>query len=120
MRVIQSRFSLGVPYSIVTVAELRKLMRHAGYSKQSPQSNGTGLDVLARFPGGRLVALSAVGFNAERTRAVVAMQYNCLPSWEPGTPSARVCYEGQHFALEKRGGHWNIVRDAHVGCHWIA
>ena len=119
-RIIQGGFNLGVPYSIVTVAQLRQLMRDAGYSKHSPPSNGLGLDVFARFPSGRLVAFSAVGFNAERTRAIVAMQYNCLPSWEPGTQSARVCYEGQHFALEKKGGHWNIVHDAHVGCRWIA
>lgn len=120
VRIIQAGFNLGVPYSIVSVAQLRTLMRDAGYSKQSHESNGLGLDVFARFPSGRLVGLSAVGFNAERTRALVAMQFNCLPSWEPGTQSARVCYEGQHFTLEKNDGRWKIVRNVPVGCHWVA
>lgn len=120
VRIIQSGFNLGVPYSIVTVAQLRQLMRDAGYSKQSPQSNGLRLDVFAHISSGTLVALSAVGFNAERSRGMVAMQYNCLPSWVPGTQSARVCHEGRHMALEKKGGRWNIVHDAHVGCVWIA
>ena len=120
VRIILSGFNLGVPYSIVTVDQLRELMRDAGYSKKSPGSNGLGLDVFARFPRGRLVALSAVGFNAERTRALVAMQFNCLPSWEPRTESPRVCYGGQHFTLEKKSARWYIVRDVSVGCHWVA
>ena len=120
VRIIQSGFNLGVPYSIVTVAQLRKLMRDAGYSKQSPRSNGLGSDVFARFPSGRLVALSAVGFNAERTRAMVAVQFDCFPSWEPGTQSAAVCHAGRHVALEKKGGRWNIVHNVHVGCGWVA
>jgi hypothetical protein len=120
VRIIQSGFNLGVPHSIVTVAQLRKLMRDAGYSRQSPRSNGLGSDVFARFPSGRLVAVSAVGFNAERTRAMVAMQFDCLPSWEPGTEGAAVCHEGRHIALEKKGGRWNIVHNVHVGCGWVA
>jgi hypothetical protein len=94
-------------------------MRDAGYSKQSPHSNAFGSDVFARFPGGRLVAFSAVGFNPERTRAMVAMQNNCVPPWEPGTPSGNVCHDGEHISLEKKDGRWNIVR-SFVGCHWTA
>ena len=120
MRIIQGGFNVGVPYSIVTVAQLRKLMRDAGYSKQSPRSNALGSDVFARFPSGRLVALSAVGFNAERTRAMVAMQYDCFPSWEPGTRIDRVCRAGRHIALEKKDGRWNIAHNVHVGCVWAA
>jgi hypothetical protein len=120
VRIIGRGFNLGVPYSIVTVDQLRKLMRDAGYSKQSPHSNGFGSDVFARLPGGRLVAFSAVAFNAAKTHAMVAMQNNCVPSWEPGTRSADVCHDGEHTALEKKGGRWNIVRDVSVGCHWVA
>jgi hypothetical protein len=120
VRIIRSGFNLGVPYSIVTVAQLRQLMRDAGYSKQSPQSNALGSDVFARFPDGRLVAFSAVGFNAERTRAMVAKQFDCFPSWEPGTESAAECQQGRHFVLEKKDGRWNILHDVPVGCFWTA
>ncbi len=120
VRIIRTGFNLGVPYSIVTLAQLRQLMRDAGYSKQSPASNGLGSDVFARFPGGRLVAFSAVGFNADRRRAMVAMQYDCFPSWESGTKSASACERGEHMALEKSDGRWNIVHNVHVGCRWVA
>jgi hypothetical protein len=31
-----------------------------------------------------VVALSVVGFDAAKTRAMVTVQYNCFPSMEPG------------------------------------
>jgi hypothetical protein len=120
VQIIRSGLNLGVPYSLVTVDGLRKLMRDAGYSKKSPHSNAFGSDVFARFPGGQLVAFSAVGFNAERTRAMVAMQNNCVPSWDAGTRSGDVCHDGEHTALEKKGGRWNILHYVSVGCHWNA
>ena len=119
VRTIRGGFDLGVPYSIVTVAEVRKLMADAGYSKRSPRSNAPGANVFARFPGGRLVALSAVGLNAEKTRAMVAIQADCFPSWTPGTEHAR-CQEGRHVALEKKDGRWTIVQGVRVGCIWAA
>ena len=84
VRIIRDGFDLGLPYSIITMAQLRQLMRDAGYSKPSG-SNAPGADVFARFPGGRLVAVSAVGFNAQKSRAMVAVQFDCFPSWTPGT-----------------------------------
>jgi hypothetical protein len=118
VRIIREGFDLGVPYSIVTVTQLRKLMRDAGYSKQSPITNTPGADVFARFPSGRLVALSAVGFNAEKTRAIVAMQFDCFPSWT-GKEHA-VCREGRHIAVEKKDGRWNVVPSVRIGCVWTA
>ena len=117
VRTIREAFDLGVPYSIVTVAQVGKLMADAGYSKRSPHSNAPGADVFARFPGGRLVALSAVGFNAEKTRAMVAIQADCFPSSTPGTEHAR-CQEGRHVALEKKDGRWTIAQGVRVGCIW--
>jgi hypothetical protein len=119
VQTIRGGFDLGVPYSIITLAQLRKLMRDAGYSERSPRSNALGADVFARFPGGRLVALSAVGFNAEKTRAMVAVQADCFPSWTPGTEHA-VCHEGRHVALEKQDGRWTVVPGVRVGCIWVA
>jgi hypothetical protein len=118
VRIIREGFDLGVPYSIVTVTQLRKLMRDAGYSKQSPITNAPGADVFARFPGGRLVALSAVGFNAEKTRAIVAMQFDCFPSWTGKEHAA--CHEGRHIAVEKKDGRWNVVPSVRIGCVWTA
>lgn len=120
VRLIQSGRSLDVEYSVVTLAQLRTLMQNTGYSRRSPRSNAPGADVFARFPGGRLVALSAVGFNSEKTRAMVAMQYDCFPSLEPRSDSAAVCYEGKHITLEKQAGRWRVVAPNVLGCFWVA
>lgn len=119
VRLIQTGFNLGVPYSVVTLAQLRKLMQDAGYSKLSPRSNAPGSEVFVRFPGGRLIALSAVGFNADRTRAVVTVQYNYFPSLEPGTESPRSGLEGRTLLMEKKDGRW-VQLPVPGGCTWIA
>ena len=119
VRFIQPGFNLGVPYSLVTLAELRKLMQDAGYSKLSPRSNAPGSKVFGRFPGGRLIALSAVGFNADRTRAVVTVQYNYFPSLEPGTESPKSGLEGHTLLMENKDGRW-VQAPVPGGCTWIA
>jgi hypothetical protein len=39
------------------------------------------------------MALSAVGFDAAKTRAMVTVQYNCFPSMEPGV-NTQLCHQG--------------------------
>jgi hypothetical protein len=70
-----------------------------------------------RITGGRLVALSAVGFNATKTRAMVIVQYNCFPSTEPGV-STQLCQQGNQVMLEKQADHWGPSKVG--GCAWIA
>jgi len=92
-------------------------MHDAGYLKQPmPQTNAPGGSVFSRFPGGRLITLSAVGFNAERTRAMVTVQYDCFPPSERLTESH--CSEGTNYFMQKKEGRWTSVNVA--GGHWIA
>ena len=118
VRILQPGFDLGLPYSLVPLAALRALMQEAGYdlSKFSGEQS-PGAEVFARYPGGRLFALSAVGFNVERTRAMVTFQFNCFPSLEPGTEHAP-CYQGEQVIMEKQEGRW--VRAKVAACGWIA
>lgn len=115
---IESGRDLGVAYSLVTWAELTRLMQAAGYDlskfagRQSP-----GSEVFSQFRGGRLVALSAVGFNAAKDRAMVTVQSNCFPSMQPGVDTA-VCHSGGQVMLEKQADRW--VRSKFGGCRWIA
>ena len=92
-------------------------MQKAGYdlSKFSGK-HSPGSEVFARFPGGILLALSVVGFNAEKTRAMVTVQHNCFPSLGPPAPN-QVCRQGEQILMEKADGRW--VR-AEGGCVWIA
>jgi len=80
--------------------------------RQSP-----GAEVFSRLKGGRLVALSAVGFDATKTRAMVTVQYNCFPSMEPGV-NTQLCHEGNQVMLEKQADRW--VTSKAGGCGWIA
>jgi hypothetical protein len=55
------------------------------------------------------VAFSAVGFNKDRTLAVLYATYFC----------GRRCARGTYYLLEKHNGQWNTVRSI-VGCGWIS
>lgn len=118
VRRIQAGRDLGVPYTLLTWAELTRMMRDAGYDlskfsgRQSP-----GAEVFSRLKGGRLMALSAVGFDATKTRAMVTVQYNCFPSMEPGV-NTQLCHQGNRVMLEKQGDRW--VPSKGGGCSWIA
>jgi hypothetical protein len=73
--------------------------------------------VFSRLKGGRLVALSAVGFDATKTRAMVTVQYNCFPSMEPGV-NTQLCHQGNQVMLEKQVDRW--VPSKVGACGWIA
>ena len=115
---IQAGRDLGVPYTLLTWAELTRLMQEAGYDlskfsgRQSP-----GAEVFSRLKGGTLLALSAVGFDATKTRAMVTVQYNCFPSMEPGI-NTQLCHQGNQVMLEKQGDRWVPAKVG--GCGWIA
>lgn len=118
VRRIQAGRDLGVPFTLLTWAELTRMMQDAGYDlskfsgRQSP-----GAEVFSRLKGGRLVALSAVGFDATKTRAMVTVQYNCFPSMEPGV-NTQLCHQGNQVMLEKQADRW--VPSKVGGCGWIA
>jgi hypothetical protein len=94
-------------------------MRGAGYElgkfsgQQSP-----GSEVFRSFPGGRLLAFSAVGFDERKTRAMVTVQYDCFPGPENESPS-QYCHQYDQVLLEKHDGKW--IRATSVGtCGGIA
>jgi hypothetical protein len=118
VRTLRPDADIGRPYSLVSMAELRSLMR-AGYdlAKFSGQQS-PGTEVFRNFPGGRLIAFSAVGFDERTTRAVVTIQYDCCPAAK-NQPPARYCHEFQQQMLEKHEGKW--VPASNVGiCGGIA
>ena len=80
IRTLRPDADLGRPYSLVSMAELRKLMRSAGYdlSKFSGEQSPARA-VFRDLPGGRLVAFSAAGFDEQKTLAMVTVQYRLFP-----------------------------------------
>jgi hypothetical protein len=93
VRTLRPNQSLGLPYTLVGSADLRRIIRPPDYSwaefrRKYPESGG-------------YVQLSAVGFNDAKTRAIVYAAQSCGPE----------CARGSHHVLEKADGSW---RDAHV------
>jgi hypothetical protein len=114
-RLIAPGRDLGVAYSLVPAAELKKRMEDAGEDLSKWHGdNAPGAKVFARFPGGRLMALSAVGFNADRTRAIVTIQQDCFPLI--GAENSP-CQEGRTVLLRKENGRWIETRG---GCVWVS
>ena len=110
---IRPGFSLGKAYSLIPWAELRQMLTDEGYlSPDTPPSNALGPRVFSRFPGGAVVVLSAVGFNPDRTRAMVSVRRNCI------LKDGRVgCEEIHTVGLRKKNGRWD---PSGIGCHGIA
>jgi hypothetical protein len=107
LSIIREGFDLGMPYTLVSLAQLRKLMEAAGHlSPRSPQTNHLSGAVFAWFPGDPLVALSAVGLSADKRLAVVTLQHDCFRSRE----ARATCFSGHQMFLAKIDGSWVLER----------
>jgi hypothetical protein len=109
-------FNLGLPYVLVSLAEVKVLLAQAG-------NDGTALrggwpEAYTRFPNGKLLAVSAVGFDELKTRAVVSVQYNCGLSRNPQSLEYD-CHGGYNATLLKEDGHWVLAKANAPSCAWI-
>ncbi|HEX8072226.1 MAG TPA: hypothetical protein VF546_19930 [Pyrinomonadaceae bacterium] len=90
---LQAAFRLPVPYELVGQEEL------AGLGPKDVDVFWTHFN--ARYPGAPgLLTLSAVGFNEERTQAIVYATHAC----------GDACGGGTYYVLERRSGGWEVVR----------
>jgi len=65
----------------------------------------------ARYPdSGGYIEVSAVGFNAEGTKALVEVSHDC----------GGLCGGGTYHFLEKRAGKWEEVRVPATSCAWAS
>lgn len=106
IRALRPDADLGRSYSLVSIADLRTLMRNAGYDlSKFSREQSPGSQIFRALPGGGLVAFSAVGFDEQKTRAMVTVQYDCFPTPE-NQPPYRYCHEYRQLMLEKHEGKW--------------
>jgi hypothetical protein len=103
--IILEGFDLGIPYSLVPLPQFRKLMEAANPSPLSTGTNHPRAEVSAQVPGDELIALSAVGFNAEKTLATLTIQHDCSPSRDP----LITCHRVHQMLLAKKNGRWELV-----------
>jgi hypothetical protein len=117
VRTLLPTFDLGVPYSLVSLAEVKSLLRQAGHDGK--EIRGGWSEAYAGFPNGKLLTVSAVGFDTLKTRAIVTLQYNCGLSIDPRSIEYD-CHGGWQIALLRVNGRW-VLPDGNVpGCVWIA
>jgi hypothetical protein len=97
---LQRKINVEVPYQLIMADELRSAMQTAdweGFYQRYPNSGGW-------------IELSAVGFNATKTVAVVYMGHHC----------GSLCGGGGFHVLEKKNGQWVPLEWKGSSCGWAA
>jgi len=97
---LQNNIRLAVPYKLVGSHELQTSIEGSGWDgfyKQYPDSGGW-------------IELSAVGFNADRTVAVVYMGHSC----------GNLCGGGSFHVLQKKDGAWVALDWKGISCAWAS
>ena len=97
---LQQRIKIGVPYRLIMADELKSAIQTAGWE-----------GFYQRYPdSGGWIELSAVGFNVDKTVAVVYMGHHCGP----------LCGRGGFHVLEKKDGKWVALDWEGSGCAWAS
>ena len=98
---LQPKPSFTSPYQFLETSKFDALLRHGGgwpeYYRQYPESGG-------------LIEFSAVGFNVDKTIAVVYMGHSC----------GDLCGSGTFHVLEKRDGKWKPLEWKGISCAWAS
>ncbi len=94
---LQKKLILNHPYLFVSDEALNAAGGFLEYRKTHPDIHG-------------IVSVSAVGFNANKTAAVVFQSFHC----------GSRCGSGQLVAFRKINGHWTKLESSPTGCGWIS
>ena len=97
---LQPKLSFTIPYQFLETSKIDSFASNAGWTefyRQYPESGG-------------IVEFSAVGFNADKTIAVVYMGRLCGP----------LCGSGIFHVMEKRNGKWKEIEWKGDSCAWVA
>jgi hypothetical protein len=105
-RALAAGQDLGRPYDLASSADIRAFF--AG----NRDLIGAWRGFYDRYPeSGGFVRLSAVGFDASRTRGLVSIEHQC----------GFLCGSGGYLFVEKLGGVWRIVQvPGAIYCTWIS
>ena len=97
---LQNRFNLETPYKLIDSEQVLELIKRdgwEGFNKAFPES-------------GAFIDLSAVGFNADKTIAVVSKGGWC----------GELCGEGAYYIMQKKQGKWVPVDWRGERCSWVS
>jgi hypothetical protein len=116
VRVLLPGFDVGLPYSLVSLADVKRLLLQAGNDGKTRR--GGWPEAYAQFPNGNLLAVSAVGFDELKIRAMVVVQYNCGLSRDAQSLE-HDCHGGRSLLLRQQQGRWMVAKDLNE-CVWMS
>jgi hypothetical protein len=100
---LQRKFTIPYEYELVSRESITALLKGKGEEGWK--------DFYVKYPdSGGSIHLSAVGFNADKTLALVYVGYWC----------GDICGEGAYYYLKKTDGKWSDIRWPGIQCHWIS
>jgi hypothetical protein len=97
---LQPRINIEIPYQLIPLDKLRSVIKTGGWEafyRQYPDSGGW-------------IQLSAVGFNTDKTVAVVYVAHHC----------GSLCGGGSFHVLEKKDGWWVSLEWKGASCVWVS
>ena len=97
---LQPKINVEVPYQLIIADELRSVIQTAGWEGFSQRYSDSG----------GWIELSAVGFNPNKTVAVVYMGHHC----------GMLCGGGGFHVLEKKDGKWVALDWRGSSCAWAS
>lgn len=99
---LKNKFNLQVEINFLTEDDVREL-----FKKRDGQQDGWKL-FRQKYPAaGSIITLSRVGFNAERTQALMFVAHVC----------GRLCGQGNYILLNKNEGEWKVEKKSMT---WIS
>jgi hypothetical protein len=104
---LQKHFDINRHYEILAEEELKETFRNG--MNGSPSMGGWKTFYERHPDSGGLIELSAVGFNADKTIAVVFIGYHC----------GEECRGGEFRALENKGGKWQLLTGRGLWNHCV-
>jgi hypothetical protein len=98
---LQRKFEIGIPYEFISKAEISAIFEKKGMEGWT--------DLRAKHPdSGGIISMSAVGFNADKTIAIVYMGHSC----------GGLCGGGIYHVLKKVDGKWGEIIWLGISCMW--
>ena len=100
---LQRKFEIGIPYEFISKAEISAIFEKKGMDGWT--------DLRAKHPdSGGMISMSAVGFNADKTIAIVYMGHSC----------GGLCGGGLYHVLKKIDGKWGEIKWLGTSCMWAS
>jgi hypothetical protein len=97
---LEPKIETHIPFKLLNSSEVKEAFENSGWEgfyRNYPDSGG-------------IIELSAVGFNSDKTIAVVYVGHSC----------GMLCGGGSFHVLEKKNGNWTPLKWNGLSCSWVS